>query len=100
MAGYGSRQGLSDSRTLTVPSDSIVNWRNISITRFDPQAGNDGARRNVNSREEVASRLLHSISESLDLDPDKLAQVALQFITPNGNQVYPVQMEGRAASGV
>jgi isopenicillin N synthase-like dioxygenase len=29
----------------------------------------------MNSREEVASRLLHSISESLDLDPDKLAQV-------------------------
>ena len=49
----------------------------------------------MNSREEVASRLLHSISESLDLDPDKLARVAGQFITPHGNQVYPLQISGR-----
>jgi hypothetical protein len=49
----------------------------------------------VNSREQVASRLLNSISESLDLGPDKLARVAGQFITPNGNQVYPLQMDGR-----
>ena len=34
-------------------------------------------------------------SETLSVDPDKLARVAGQFITPNGNQVYPVQMNGR-----
>jgi hypothetical protein len=28
-------------------------------------------------------------------DPDKLARVAGQFITANGNQVYPVQINGR-----
>lgn len=49
----------------------------------------------MNSREQVASRLLNSISESLDLEPDKLARVAGQFITRNGNQVYPLQMNGR-----
>jgi hypothetical protein len=49
----------------------------------------------VNSWEQVASRLLDSISESLNVDPDKLARVAGQFITPNGNQVYPIQMNGR-----
>jgi hypothetical protein len=50
----------------------------------------------MNSRGQVASRLLQSISEPLDLDPDKLAHVAGQkFITPHGNQVYPVQMNGR-----
>lgn len=50
----------------------------------------------MNSRKQVAaSRLLHSISESLDLDPDKLAHVAGQFITPDGNQVYPVRINGR-----
>ena len=38
---------------------------------------------------EAARRLLDSISEFLDLDPGKLAQVAGQFITPSGNQVYP-----------
>lgn len=50
----------------------------------------------VNSRKQVASRLLDSISESLTLDPDTLARVAGQFITPNGNQVYPVQINGKA----
>lgn len=50
----------------------------------------------MNSREQVASRLLNSVSESPDLEPDKLARVAGQFITPNGNQVYPLQMNGRA----
>lgn len=51
----------------------------------------------MNSRKHVAtSRLLHIISESLDPDPDNVAHVAGQkFITPNGNQVYPLQMNGR-----
>lgn len=49
----------------------------------------------MNSREQVASRLLDSISESLNLDLGKLARVAGQFITPNGNQVYPVRINGR-----
>jgi hypothetical protein len=52
-------------------------------------------RNNLNSREQVVSRLLDSIGESLYFDPDKLARVAGQFITPNGNQVYPVQINGR-----
>lgn len=38
-------------------------------------------------------RILDGISESLSIDPDKLARVAGQFITPNGNQVYPVQIK-------
>lgn len=45
--------------------------------------------------EETARHLLHSISESLDLDPRKLARVEGQFITPNGNQVYPVRLDAR-----
>jgi len=49
----------------------------------------------VNSREQVASHLLDSISESLNSDPVKLARVAGQFVTPNGNQVYPAQIDGR-----
>ena len=51
----------------------------------------------MNSPEETARRLLDSISESLDFDPGKLARVAGQFITPNGNQVYPVRIDGRTA---
>ena len=47
--------------------------------------------------EETARRLLDSISESLDIDPGKLARVAGQFITPTGNQVYPVRLNGRTA---
>ncbi len=43
--------------------------------------------------EQDASRLLDSISEPMNVDPDKLARVAGQFITPNGNQVYPVQIK-------
>jgi hypothetical protein len=34
-------------------------------------------------------------ANALEIDPDKLARVAGQFITPNGNQVYPVQINGR-----
>lgn len=49
----------------------------------------------MSSPEEVARRLLDSISESLKLDPGKLARVAGQFITPDGNQVYPVRLNGR-----
>ena len=49
----------------------------------------------VSSPEEAARHLLDGISESLNSDPDKLARVAGQFITPNGNKVYPVQMNGR-----
>ena len=48
----------------------------------------------VSSREEAAHRLLDSISESLDFDPSKLARVAGQFITPGGNQVYRVRLDG------
>jgi len=46
----------------------------------------------MSSPEEAARRLLDSISESLDCEPGKLARV---FITPKGNQVYPVQVGGR-----
>jgi hypothetical protein len=46
---------------------------------------------------EEAARLLDNISESLSVDPDKLARVAGQFITPNGSQVYPVRLNGRTA---
>jgi hypothetical protein len=49
----------------------------------------------MNNPEDDARRLLDSISEPLDCDPDRLARVAGQFITPNGNQVYPVQLNGR-----
>jgi hypothetical protein len=49
----------------------------------------------LNSPERAARRMLDSISESLDLDPGKLARVAGQFITPSGNQVYPVRLNGR-----
>jgi hypothetical protein len=51
----------------------------------------------MNSPEEAARRLLDSISESLDIEPDKLARVAGQFITPEGNQVYPVRINGTMA---
>jgi len=51
----------------------------------------------MSSPEEAARRLLNSISESLDLDPDKLARVAGHYITPEGNQVYPVRLNGRTA---
>ncbi len=47
--------------------------------------------------EQDASRLLDSISEPMNVDPDKLARVAGQFITPNGNQVYPARINGRTA---
>ena len=49
----------------------------------------------MSSPEESARRLLDSISESLNVEPDKLARVAGQFITPEGNQVYPVRLNGR-----
>ena len=49
----------------------------------------------MESREEAARRLLDSVSESLELDPAKLARVAGQFITPEGNQVYRVRLGGR-----
>jgi len=47
----------------------------------------------MRSWQEAAS-LLENINESLSVDPDKLARVAGQFITPNGSQVYPVRMNG------
>ena len=49
----------------------------------------------MNSQERVPSRLLKSITESLNIDPDNLAHVAGRFITPNGIEVYPVQINGR-----
>ncbi len=49
----------------------------------------------MSNPEEAARRLLDGISESLDCDPSNLARVAGQFITPEGNQVYPVQLNGR-----
>jgi len=51
----------------------------------------------MNNPEEAARRLLDGISESLDLDPGKLARVEGQFITPEGNQVYPVRLDGKTA---
>ncbi len=42
--------------------------------------------------EDNAPRLLHEMSESLDIDPGKLARVEGQFITPAGNQVYRVRL--------
>jgi len=47
----------------------------------------------MRSSQEAAS-LLENINESLSVDPDKLARVAGQFITPNGSQIYPVRMNG------
>ncbi len=49
----------------------------------------------MESKEEAARRLLESVSECLDLDPGKLAFVAGQFVTPQGNQVYRVRLGGR-----
>jgi hypothetical protein len=49
----------------------------------------------VSSPEKSARRLLDSISESLDIDPGKLARVAGHYITPSGNLVYPVRLDGR-----
>jgi hypothetical protein len=49
----------------------------------------------MSSLEEAARHLLDSISESPNFNPNKLARVAGQFITPNGNKVHPVQMNGR-----
>jgi hypothetical protein len=51
----------------------------------------------MNSKEESARRLLDSISESLDIDPGKLARVAGLLITPEGNQVYRVWLGGGKA---
>ena len=51
----------------------------------------------MRSTEENARRLLHEMSESLDIDPGKLARVEGQFITPEGNQVYRVRLGGRTA---
>ena len=45
--------------------------------------------------EQGASRLLDGLSESINIDPDRLARVAGQFITPDGAQVYPAQINGR-----
>jgi hypothetical protein len=44
----------------------------------------------MTSPEEAVRRLLDSISEPLDLDPDKLARV---FITPSRHRVYPLQVK-------
>jgi hypothetical protein len=49
------------------------------------------------TKEEAARRLLREMSESLDIDPGKLARVEGQFITPAGNQVYRVRLGGRIA---
>ncbi len=51
----------------------------------------------MESREEAARRLLGSVSESLALDSAKVARVAGQYITPEGNQVYRVRLGGRTA---
>ncbi len=49
----------------------------------------------MESREHAARRLLENVSESLDPDPAKLARVAGQLITPEGNQVHRVRLGGR-----
>jgi hypothetical protein len=51
----------------------------------------------MKSNEETARRLLHERSESLDIDPGKLARVEGQFITPAGSQVYRVRLGGKIA---
>ena len=51
----------------------------------------------MESNEETARRLLESVTESLDIDPGKLARVEGQFITPAGNQVYRVLLGGKIA---
>ena len=51
----------------------------------------------MKSTGENARRLLESVSESLDIEPGKLARVEGQFITPAGNQVYRVLLGGRTA---
>ena len=51
----------------------------------------------MSNPEEAARRLLDDISESLDIDAGKLGRVEGQFITPGGNQVYPVRLNGRKA---
>lgn len=38
--------------------------------------------------------LLLGLGESLDVSADGVVCVAGEFITPNGNQVYPVQFHG------
>jgi hypothetical protein len=45
--------------------------------------------------ERMPGRLLDGISESISIEPDTLARVAEQFITPSGHQVYPVWINGR-----
>jgi len=45
----------------------------------------------------VASRFLDSISESLSIEPNKLARMEGQFIAPNGLHVYPVRHSGKTA---
>ncbi len=42
-----------------------------------------------------ALQLLHSVSESLQVQPCDVAHVEGQYITPNGNLVYPVRFRGR-----
>jgi len=51
----------------------------------------------MKSMGENARRLLEGISQSLDPDPNKLARVEGQFITPAGNQVYRVRLGGKVA---
>jgi hypothetical protein len=53
------------------------------------------SRTRVKSTSENARRLLHEMSESLDVDPGKVAHVEGQFITPAGNQVYRVRLGGK-----
>jgi hypothetical protein len=51
----------------------------------------------MSSPEGAARHLLDNASESLCVEPEKLARVAGQFITPNGSQVYPVRLNGSTA---
>ena len=51
----------------------------------------------MESAKENVRRLLHEMSESLDIDPGELARVEGQLITPEGNQVYCVRLGGNTA---
>lgn len=51
----------------------------------------------MRSTKENSRRLLHDISESLEVDPGKLARVEGQLITPAGNQVYRVRLGSKIA---
>ncbi len=83
------RRVCSDSSS-DAPGNQLLNWSNRNL-----EGGGNSGVMPMSTPEESARRLLDGISESLDLNLNKLARVAGQFITPSGNQVYPVRLDGR-----